>query len=292
MRAANTKIRLFQRCSFSDAAVTTELLLPLMLAAFFLAACSGYRTDSAAKEGEAILAENSQHEKNALEQPPGSDIIATEQPLRTDPADGGEYTEPSPVKAPQRAKTVARHSEPSDDQIVKVTDYIPSILTDLKYSTRDNFTGEVIYDFTEAYLRYGTVKKLRNAQQALLEEGYCLKIWDAFRPPAAQFKLWEICPNAIYVANPNKGYSSHSKGNTVDITLLNADGTEIPMPTGFDDFSAKADRDYSDCTEEEANHARLLEAIMQQCGFTPYFGEWWHFSDQTDYDVDSVFMPN
>ena len=67
----------------------------------------------------------------------------------------------------------------------------------------------------------------------------------------AQFKLWELCPNSKYVANPNKGFSSHSRGNTVDITLIKADGGEVQMPTGFDDFSLKADRDYTDCPEEE-----------------------------------------
>lgn len=57
-----------------------------------------------------------------------------------------------------------------------------------------------------------------------MQEGYCLKIWDAYRPVRAQFRLWEVCPNPVYVANPNTGDSSHSKGNTVDVTLVRADG--------------------------------------------------------------------
>ena len=186
---------------------------------------------------------------------------------------------------------IAAATVPADDQFVRVDDYIPSIITDLKYATTDNFTGEVIYSFTNAYLRYGTVRKLQMAQQKLQEEGYCLKIWDAFRPVSAQFRLWEICPDSTYVANPYTGYSSHSRGNTVDISLLNADGSEVPMPTGFDDFSKKADRDYSDCTDEEAGNAKKLESVMAECGFKPYFGEWWHISDQTAYDVDSSFEP-
>ena len=63
------------------------------------------------------------------------------------------------------------------------------------------------------------------------------------------------------------------------------------MPTGFDDFSAKADRNYSDCTETAANNAELLEILMEKYGFTPYFGEWWHFSDTTEYPVEHVFEP-
>ena len=45
--------------------------------------------------------------------------------------------------------------EPGD--FVKVKDYIPDIVVELKYSTSQNFTGRVVYDFTEAYLRYSTV---------------------------------------------------------------------------------------------------------------------------------------
>ena len=181
---------------------------------------------------------------------------------------------------------------PSDDAFVLVTDYIPGIQVELKYATEDNFTHTVIYEFDEAYLRYGTVKKLAAAQEIVSADGYTLKIWDAFRPAAAQYKLWEICPDPVYVANPNKGFSSHSRGNTVDVTLVYADGSAAEMPTGFDDFSAKADRDYSDVDETAAGNAAYLENVMESCGFKPYSGEWWHFSDETAYDVAEDFDPS
>ena len=63
------------------------------------------------------------------------------------------------------------------------------------------------------------------------------------------------------------------------------------MPTSFDDFSAKADRDYSDVDEEAAVHAILLENAMIEAGFKPYSGEWWHFSDTDSYDVEEHFTP-
>lgn len=182
---------------------------------------------------------------------------------------------PSPTPAP----------EPEDSDLVLLRDYLSSVFVDLKYATTENFTGTVIYDFTDASLRYGTVKKLAAAQAALLQEGYCLKIWDAYRPVRAQFRLWEVCPDPVYVANPNTGYSSHSKGNTVDVTLVRADGTEVSMPSGFDDFTALADRDYSDVSQEAARNAALLEQVMEQNGFEGYSGEWWHYSDTTDYTV-------
>lgn len=186
---------------------------------------------------------------------------------------------PSPTPAPTPVP------EPEDSDLVLLRNYLPSVFVDLKYATTENFTETVIYDFTDASLRYGTVKKLAAAQAALLQEGYCLKIWDAYRPVRAQFRLWEVCPNPVYVANPNTGYSSHSKGNTVDVTLVRADGTEVLMPSGFDDFSALADRDYSDVSQEAARNAALLEQVLEQSGFIGYSGEWWHYSDATDYPV-------
>lgn len=185
----------------------------------------------------------------------------------------------------------ATEPEPAEDAFVRVTKYIPEIRQELPYATEDNFTGQVIYDFPDAYLRWGTVKKLRAVSEELGQMGLGLKIWDGFRPVSAQFRLWQVCPNPTYVANPEKGFSSHSRGNTVDLTLVDETGQELEMPTAFDDFTAKADRDYSDCSEIAAENARLLERMMEKHGFSGYFGEWWHFTDTQDYPVDKVFEP-
>lgn len=178
-----------------------------------------------------------------------------------------------------------KKSKPRADAMVKVLDYIPDIKIDLKYASRNNFTGQAVYDFKEAYLRYGTVVRLKKVQERLKKQSRTLLIWDAYRPVSAQYRLWEICPDAAFVANPHKGYSSHSRGNTVDITMLTLEGKKVKMPTEFDDFSEKADRDYSDCTAEERKNAKKLERIMKEEGFAPYSGEWWHFSDTHEYPV-------
>ncbi len=212
------------------------------------------------------------------------------------PAEGGT---PVPSATPTPSETTAPPStpaptptpEPEDGDFVRVADHIPDIQVELKYATDDNFTGQAIYGFTEAWLRYGTVKKLAAVQTVLAENGYGLKIWDAFRPPAAQFALWEICPDPTYVADPRKGHSSHSRGNTVDVTLVALDGSEVVMPTEFDDFSGKADRDYSDLEALPAANALLLEEAMKSAGFRPYSGEWWHFSDTDAYEVEEEFVP-
>jgi len=199
-----------------------------------------------------------------------------------------KWTEPAQAPTEQAAVPT---EPPEDADFVRVLSWIPDMEQELKYAGTDNFTGERIYPFWEGYLRYGTVKKLSRANEALAARGYRLKLWDGYRPVSAQWKLWEVCPDPTYVANPERGYSSHSRGNTVDITLVDMDGRELDMPTGFDDFTAKADRDYSDCSDIQRGNAELLEKTMEACGFTGYFGEWWHFTDTDDYPVEESFEP-
>ena len=181
--------------------------------------------------------------------------------------------------------------EPKDEDLVKIRDYIPDALVDLRYATADNFTGQVIYEFTEPYLRYGSVKKLMAVQEALRELGLNMKIWDGFRPFSAQIKMWEVFPDDTYVADPTIGASNHNRGCAIDLTLVDKEGNELEMPSAFDDFSTQADRDYSDCTETAAQHAQLLEILMEKHGFKGYSGEWWHFNDQVKYAIEKDFQP-
>lgn len=181
---------------------------------------------------------------------------------------------------------VTTEKEPEDDEHVLVKKYIPDIYVELMYATENNFTGVKIYDFTDAYLRYGTVKKLANVQKELKKQGYSLKIWDAYRPFEAQKKLWEVYPDPNYVANPANGMRKHNLGGTIDVTLVKSDGTDIAMPTEFDDFTAKADRNYSDIEDEEAvKNVMILQEVMENNGFTGYQGEWWDYSDTVEYEA-------
>lgn len=180
----------------------------------------------------------------------------------------------------------------SDDVFVRVTDYVPGIRVNLKYAGKNNFTGRQLYDFKDAYLRYGTVKKLGKAQAELEKSGMGLAIWDAFRPKEAQRQLWEVCPNPLYVTDPSKGNSTHTRGNAVDVTLVDSDGTEMLMPTELDNFTKLADRDYSDIDNSFArDNAKLLEKVMKKSGFEPYSEEWWHFTDTQEYPVSEDFVP-
>ena len=188
--------------------------------------------------------------------------------------------------ATQKTTTASSvNKEISDQELVTIRDFLPNIYIDVKYATADNFTGQIIYDFSEPSLRYGTVKKLMAVQKELNGLGYSLKVWDAYRPIEAQMKLWEICPDPAYVSDPSKGYSGHCRGNTIDVTLVTIDGKEIKMPSGYDEFSALADRDYSDVSSAAAKNAKLLESVMKKHGFKGYQAEWWHYTDTVNYRV-------
>lgn len=188
-----------------------------------------------------------------------------------------------PAETPAAAEQEAQDAipDPPEDaqDFVRVQDYIPDIMVDLRYATTNNFTGTVIYAYDDAWLRYATVCKLLDAQEQLKAQGYRLCIWDAFRSARSQQTLWETYPDGNYVANPANGYSGHTRGDTIDVTLVTFEGETVEMPSGFDDFTALADRDYQDVSVVAAEHAQLLESVMESCGFTGYDKEWWHYSD-------------
>ncbi|MBR3949223.1 MAG: D-alanyl-D-alanine carboxypeptidase family protein [Oscillospiraceae bacterium] len=254
-------------------------LFPVLILLCMLTACGWQAHGEAARQRETTGAVTVPVETAAPETQPPT-VPTTQETLAP--------TEPEPTET---AEPNVCLPEPEDGEFVKITDYIPTAEQELFYATDRNFTGQVIYGFEEACLRYGTVKKLMAVAADLEELGLYLKIWDGFRPVSAQFRLWEVYPDPTYVANPTVGYSSHSRGNTVDLTLVDENGEELEMPTGFDDFSARADRDYSDCTEAAAANARILELLMEKHGFQGYSGEWWHYSDTVSYPVEELFEP-
>ena len=216
---------------------------------------------------------------------PSAESLPADVPSASEAA--GETSDALPAREPESLP------DPPDNQaaFVRVRDYIPDVTVDLRYATADNFTGRVIYTYQDAWLRYATVRKLARAQEQLADRGYRLCIWDAFRSAGAQQALWEACPDGNYVADPAKGYSGHTRGDTVDVTLVTAVGEPVEMPSGFDDFSALADREYSDVSPAAAEHAALLEAVMESCGFVGYDKEWWHYSDADRAQPAPAFEP-
>lgn len=162
--------------------------------------------------------------------------------------------------------------------MVDVQKIDPSIRIDIRYATTDNFMKETLYPEARCLLRREVAEKLVRVQKDLMMRGFGLKIFDGYRPLSVQKKMWARVPIEGYVANPAKG-SNHNRGAAVDVTLVDADGKELAMPSAYDEFSPRAHRDYSGGTEAERRHRRILEEAMSQEGFHGISTEWWHFDD-------------
>jgi D-alanyl-D-alanine dipeptidase len=155
----------------------------------------------------------------------------------------------------------------------------PRILRDIRYATPNNFTHTPVYDRAECWLNGVAAARLDAVQKELEPQGLGLKVYDCYRPLSVQKKFWALVPDERYVANPAKG-SRHNRGAAVDLTLVRADGAELPMPTPYDDFTVRAHRDFNDLPPDQlANRARL-EKVMVKHGFVPLPTEWWHFDSE------------
>jgi D-alanyl-D-alanine dipeptidase len=125
-------------------------------------------------------------------------------------------------------------------------------------------------------------------QASLAKQGYGLKIWDGYRPLSVQKAMWAVMPNADYVANPAQG-SRHNRGAAVDVTLVDAKGKEVEMPTKFDDFTPKAAPE-AEATPAATKHRAVLRKAMEAEGFTVLKTEWWHYDAPgwKDYPITDV----
>jgi zinc D-Ala-D-Ala dipeptidase len=167
----------------------------------------------------------------------------------------------------------------SPDNLVEVQRVIPNVVLDIRYATTNNFTGKKLYDSDRTLLRRATAHKLRDVQRELKEMGLGLKIYDAYRPISVQKKMWAVFPHEGYVANPAKG-SRHNRGAAVDVTLIQlGDGKELLMPSGYDEFTEKAHRNYDKASAPAIRNRELLERVMEKHGFVGLPTEWWHFDD-------------
>ena len=167
----------------------------------------------------------------------------------------------------------------SKTDMVRLDAAVKDIVIGLRYATSDNITGKPVYKSNVAYLRKGTADKLAKANEILLKQGYMIKVWDAYRSKEDQQFLYDNAPVKAVFMDPKKGYSNHTRGAAVDCTLVTPDGSEVDMPSDFDDGSELAHRTYEKCSEEQKQNALILENAMKSVGFIPLKSEWWHFDD-------------
>ncbi|MES2344667.1 MAG: M15 family metallopeptidase [Chlamydiota bacterium] len=163
-------------------------------------------------------------------------------------------------------------------EFVELAKVSPRILMDIRYATDDNFMGKALYPVSKCYVRKKVAEKLHRIQEHLEKRELGLKVWDGYRPLSVQKLFWDLLPDNRYIANPATG-SKHNRGAAVDVTLVDAYGKELIMPTLFDTFSEKAHRSCMDLPEEALKNRNLLEMMMAEEGFIGLPTEWWHFDD-------------
>ncbi|NTV60872.1 MAG: M15 family metallopeptidase [Chlorobiaceae bacterium] len=163
-----------------------------------------------------------------------------------------------------------------DIDFVDIGELDRSIVLDIRYATPNNFTGQAVYPAARCLLRRDAALRLLRVQEKLAEKGYRLVVFDCYRPLSVQKRFWEILPDERYVADPSKG-SRHNRGAAVDVSLADSAGRLLAMPTGYDDFSEKAHRDWKGASPEALKNSAILETAMKAEGFEPFPAEWWHF---------------
>ncbi len=193
-------------------------------------------------------------------------------------------------------QTKAQQKMPSN--FVYVKEFIPTITLDMRYFGSHNFTGRPIHGYEKpvAILTKRATLALQEVEKYLNKKGLSLKIFDAYRPQSAvdHFKTWSLTPNDTiakrefypqldkknlfklgYIANK----SGHSRGSTVDLTLVDLKNhQEIDMGGPFDFFGAVSHHNYSNLSVKQKENRKILREAMATFGFKAYDKEWWHYT--------------
>ena len=165
----------------------------------------------------------------------------------------------------------------SEKKLIEVTsEKVPGLVLEIRYATEQNITGKKIYADKRAWLREETIRKLAQVARELEEKGYRLVLWDGWRPASAQKALWAAKPDGRFLTPPNR-ISRHMRGTSVDVSLADRNGKILEMPSDHDEFTDRADEDFSDVPKEVAQRARLLRKAMFRAGFSGVPDEWWHY---------------
>jgi D-alanyl-D-alanine dipeptidase len=209
---------------------------------------------------------------------------------------------PTPTTAPlPTAKPTAKPTSPPADEIpsgfTSIKAVVPSVDYDIRYFSGNNFIGRRIdgYLAAEAYLTAKAANALKKVADQLETVGYRLLIYDAYRPKraVAAFVSWtedldDIANKAEYYPDLNKSQliglgfiarrSAHSRGSTVDLTLITMDGALVDMGSPFDFFGPISYHDTSLINTQQLQYRDILRQAMIAGGFRAYSKEWWHYA--------------
>lgn len=192
---------------------------------------------------------------------------------------------------------------------VVLADMVPAIVQEIRYYSTYNFIGDRINGYEEpcALITKQAARALLSVNNEMIVQGYRLKIFDAYRPACAvrHFVMWGIedldlrmkpyfYPDLEKQELFAKGYiaskSSHSRGSTVDLTLLDMKtGKELDMGSPFDLFNDISHPDSKAVTDEQFENRMKLQSVMVRNGFEPIDCEWWHFTLNDEPYPDTYF---
>ena len=178
---------------------------------------------------------------------------------------------------------------------------------DIRYYSPNNFTGNKIqgYKAPKAYMTKEALAALSKAAEDLRAQGYRILVWDSYRPQKAvdNFVKWindpedvgdksfypDLQKSDLIAGNYIMPKSGHTRGSTVDLTIIKKDGTCVDMGGTFDLFSEVSHPDYAELTEEQKQNRKILHDAMIKAGFKGLDSEWWHFTLENEPYKDTYF---
>jgi D-alanyl-D-alanine dipeptidase len=161
--------------------------------------------------------------------------------------------------------------------LVEITPASHGVDLALAYAGNDNLTGAPIYRHARCYLHRDAADKLARAVALAAIQGFRLRIFDAFRPTEAQWRLWNQFPDPVFFADPRRG-SPHSRGVAVDLTLVDsATGGALDMGTGFDAMTPLSYHGSTELSPGVQRSRLILLGLMSAAGWDFYSKEWWHY---------------
>lgn len=184
------------------------------------------------------------------------------------------------------------------DGFVYARSVISDLDVELRYYSTNNFVGDTIdnYKANTLIITKATAEKLKLVQEELQQQNLCLKIYDGYRPQGAvnHFIRWakdlsdtvnkqqfypEVSKRDLFKAGYIASRSGHSRGSTLDLTLINGNtGEPLDMGSPYDFFGKESWVDYEGITEKQKANRQLLQGVMLKHNFRNYPKEWWHFT--------------
>ena len=210
--------------------------------------------------------------------------------------------------------------EDSSDFVV-ITDVVPDVILEIRYYGTYNFVGKRIDGYLEptALLTKQAADSLKVVSDELIQMGYRLKIYDAYRPQMGvdHFMRWgadisdtlmkqyfypEVPRDKLFELEYIAERSGHTRGSTLDLTLFDmSTEKELDMGGTFDWFGRRSHPDFGgnpdtyeyiendSITAEQFNNRMILRKAMLSHGFKPYPNEWWHFTLKDEPYPDTYF---